>query len=83
MDKQQFKILYTILEYDMTTQVHPIFSIIGLYNYIKDSTTEEIDYFEEEIDEEMIPVFISNNLSFGTSLAISTVMTWSRGQPHD
>lgn len=56
VDKRRFKILDTAPEYDMKTQVHLVFAMTALHNYIKDHATKEIEYFEEEIDEETVPV---------------------------
>lgn len=78
VDKRRFKILNTAPEYDITTQVHLVFAMTTLHNYIKDHAIEKIDYFKEKIDEEMIPVFISNNISLGTSLATSARMNRRR-----
>lgn len=78
VDKRQFKILNTAPEYDMTTQVCFIFIMTALHNYIQDHAIEEISYFEEEINEETIPVSISNNVSLGTSLATSVCLNRKR-----
>ena len=62
----------------MTTQVHLIFAMTTLHNYIKDHIIEMIDYFEGEIDKETVLISISNIVSLGTSLAISTRMNRKR-----
>lgn len=62
----------------MTTQVHFIFAMTALHNYIKDHAIEKIDYFEEEIDKETVLVFISNNVFLGTSLATFACMNRKR-----
>lgn len=54
----------------MTTQVYLVFTITILHNYIKDHTIKEIDYFEEEIDEEMVLVSTFNIVFLDTLLAI-------------
>lgn len=38
VNKRQFKILNTILEYVMITRIYHLFTMIILYNYIKDYT---------------------------------------------
>lgn len=49
-----------------------------LHNYIKDYIHQKIDYFEEVIDDIMVLISISNNISLGTLLAISTYINKKR-----
>lgn len=46
--------------------------MIVLEHYIKNLAIEKRDYFEEEIDKEIVLISTFDNISFSTSLAIST-----------
>lgn len=48
VDKRQFKIMNTPPEYNLKTQINWIFTLTGLYNFIKDHPFKDIDYVEAE-----------------------------------
>lgn len=47
-----------------------MFAIIILYNYTKDHASKKIYYFKKKINEKIVLVFISNNISFDILLGI-------------
>lgn len=48
--------------------------MITLNNYIKNHAIKEIDYFKKKINKKIVPVFIFNNVSLNTLLAIFAYM---------
>lgn len=55
----------------MTIQINFIFAITALHIYIKNYASQKINYFKKEIDNIIVSISTSNNISFDTSIAIS------------
>lgn len=52
----------TIPEYSLKRQINLIFVLIGFYNFIKDYLLQDIDYFEVENNNFIVPFNGSDNL---------------------
>ena len=68
--KRRFKILNTAPEYPITTQVHLVYAVTALHNFIRMHPAAETDYFEEMFDGNEGPDLIDQEpqaTSFSTS----------------
>lgn len=74
LDKRRFKIMNTLPKYSLRTQINLIFALTSLHNFIKDHPLQDIDYFEVENNDSIIPSSGSDNLPLGSFLVTSTRM---------
>lgn len=62
----------TLFKYNSKRQINLIFTLINLYNFIKDYFLQNIDYFEVENKKSMIQFCKFDNLSLSNSLVTFT-----------
>lgn len=72
VDKRCLKIINTSPKYSLKIQINLIFSLTGLYNFIKNYLLEDIDNFQYENKDAIIQSGGSNNLLLDNSLVTFT-----------
>lgn len=74
VDKRRFKIINSLSEYNLKTQINLIFTLTCLHNFIKHHLSQDINYFKDKNKNLVLQSGGSNNLLFCNFLVTFTKM---------